>query len=137
VLGTGNELDVGDDETPVDAGRVRLGQPALHLAAGRAHTCALLVSGAVRCWGAGQYGRLGYANEHNVGDKEWPGAAGDVDVGGPANLIAAGGFHTCAVLTDGCVRCWGLGENGQLGYGNTNSVGDDEVPSAVGCVQIF
>jgi alpha-tubulin suppressor-like RCC1 family protein len=34
-----------------------------------------------------------------------------------AATIAAGGQHTCAVLTDGGVRCWGANEHGQLGNG--------------------
>jgi alpha-tubulin suppressor-like RCC1 family protein len=29
--------------------------------------------------------------------------------------IAAGGYHTCARLSDGTVRCWGHNEYGQLG----------------------
>jgi alpha-tubulin suppressor-like RCC1 family protein len=137
VLGTGREFDIGDDETPAVAGRVDVGEEVVHLAAGQTHNCALLPHGRVRCWGAGEYGRLGYGNTNNVGDDETPASAGDVDVGGEVTQLAAGGFHTCALLSDGCVRCWGLSDHGQLGYGNRTSIGDDEVPATAGCVSIF
>ena len=136
-LGYAHQLSVGLDDEPAVAGTVNIGGPVLHLAAGALHTCALLNGGRLRCWGAGEHGRLGYANTSNIGDDETPAAAGDVDVGGEVTQVAAGGFHTCALLKDGCVRCWGLGENGQLGYGNKNNIGDDETPAAAGCVSIF
>ena len=52
------------------------------LAAGNAHTCALLDNGAVRCWGDGGSGRLGYANTNSIGDNETPGSVGPVSLGG-------------------------------------------------------
>jgi alpha-tubulin suppressor-like RCC1 family protein len=42
--------------------------------------------------------------------------------------IAAGGAHTCAVLTTGDVMCWGSNAEGQLGIGSTSNT---RVPSAV------
>ena len=48
-----------------------------------------------------------------------------MNVGGKATALAAGDFHTCALLDTGTVRCWGKGVNGQLGYGNTDNIGDD------------
>jgi alpha-tubulin suppressor-like RCC1 family protein len=48
--------------------------------------------------------------------------------------LAAGGFHTCALLDDGNLRCWGYNFYGQLGYGNTNTIGDDETPASAGNV---
>ncbi|MBI5534774.1 MAG: S8 family serine peptidase [Deltaproteobacteria bacterium] len=129
ILGYGNTKSVGDSLSPASAGNVAVGGQIAQIAAGAAHTCALLASGKVRCWGQGAAGRLGYGNTQSIGDDETPSAAGDVPIGAAATLIATGGEHTCAVLTGGGVRCWGRGDAGRLGYGNTSSIGDDESPS--------
>jgi alpha-tubulin suppressor-like RCC1 family protein len=135
-LGYGNEDDIGDDETPAAAGDVDVGGSVAQLAVGWNRTCALLETGAVRCWGFGEYGQLGYGNRNDVGDDEVPAAAGDVDVGGPVVQLAAGASHTCALLETGAVRCWGRGLDGQLGYGNTNNIGDNESPVVAGDVNV-
>ena len=31
--------------------------------------------------------------------------------------VSSGGFHNCALKSDGTVNCWGNGENGELGDG--------------------
>jgi cysteine-rich repeat protein len=135
-LGYGNEDNIGDDEVPATIGDVDVGGPVEQLAAGAYHTCALLKTGAVRCWGAVESGRLGYGNEENIGDDEEPATAGDVDVGGPVVQLAAGSYHTCALLGTGAVRCWGRGDDGQLGYGNEENIGDDEEPATAGDVDV-
>ena len=134
-LGYGNRSTIGDDETPASAGNVPLGGKATAIAAGYEHTCALLTTGDVRCWGLSGYGQLGYGNTHNIGDDETPATAGNVPLGDKAIAITAGKYHTCALLTTGDVRCWGAGAYGQLGYGNTNNIGDDETPASAGNVQ--
>src|SRR6185503_17727667 len=48
-LGYGHTDPVADE--PIDVGDVSLGEPAQDVAAGTTITCALLESGAVRCWG--------------------------------------------------------------------------------------
>jgi len=132
-LGYGNHYKIGDDETPASAGNVNVGGTVSQISAGREHTCALLSTGAVRCWGAGQ---LGYGNTDHVGDDETPASAGDVSVGGPVTQVAAGGRHTCALLSTGAVRCWGEAFAGQLGYGDTDQVGDDETPASASDVNV-
>ncbi len=127
-LGYANTQNVGDNETPASYGSLNLGGAAAQVSAGRFHTCALMADGNVRCWGIGLYGQLGYGNKQNIGDNEHPAAAGNVQLGGAAAKVAAGGHHTCALMVDGSVRCWGLGLYGALGTGNTVALGDDETP---------
>jgi len=134
--GYGNTNDLGDDETPASAGDVNVGGRVVQISAGGVHTCALLDTGAVRCWGMGHYGHLGYGNINNIGDDELPASAGDVNVGGRVVQISAGAEHTCALLDTGAVRCWGRGSEGQLGYGNPRSIGDDEMPASAGDVNV-
>ena len=135
-LGYGNTTAIGDTETPASAGDVDVGGPVVKIAAGAQHTCAILRTGAVRCWGAGADGRLGYGNMSSVGDNEHPVTAGDVDLGGTAIQIAAAGRHTCALLDTGAVRCWGSALQGRLGYANPADIGDDEAPRAAGDVDV-
>jgi alpha-tubulin suppressor-like RCC1 family protein len=135
-LGYSNVNHIGDDEDPAVAGDVNVGGTAVELAAGAYHTCARLDTGKVRCWGYNNSGQLGYGHTNSIGDNETPASAGDVSLGGAARQIGAGGAHTCALLTTGAVRCWGVNNLGQLGYGNTNNIGDNETPASAGDVPL-
>lgn len=128
-LGYGHRKSV---RSPVTSGDVRVGGKVTQIAVGLVHTCALLDGGRVRCWGSASSGALGYGNGVDIGDDETPESAGDVPVGGKVVQLAAGSAHTCALLESGKVRCWGDGRYGQLGYGITERIGDDETPSEVG-----
>ena len=129
-LGQGGTDSLGDGEGEM-GGNLRpidLGASATSISAGGRHTCALLSDGKVKCWGRGENGQLGQGGTDNLGDDN--GEMGDklhpIDLGGvSATSISAGGWHTCALLRDGEVKCWGSGENGQLGQGNTDNLGDD------------
>ncbi len=134
-LGLQHAETIGDDETPGNANLpvdVLLSEPAVQIAVGDDFACALLSSsGTVQCWGANDVGQLGYGHTWRVGDDESPGSAGTVALGGRAVSVVAGAHHACASLDDGSVRCWGLNDSGQLGYGHTQDIGDDELPTSV------
>jgi hypothetical protein len=98
------------------------------ITAGTLHTCAILDNNTVKCWGLNGDGGLGYGDTNHRGDE--PNEMGDnlpaVDLGTGRNAkaIAAGGGHTCALLDNNTVKCWGRSNAGQLGYGDTNDRGD-------------
>ncbi len=75
-------------------------------------------------------GRLGYGNRTRSATPRRRGRSGRSISGSGRRAVAisAGGEHTCAILDNGTVRCWGYGAVGQLGYGNTDSIGDNETP---------
>lgn len=89
--------------------QVALGEPAASIAVGPWHTCAVLERGALRCWGDNRYGQLGYGHTQNVGGEVALQNLPDVDVGGHVVAVGVGAHHTCAMLDDGAVRCWGSG----------------------------
>ena len=118
---------VGDDEHPEDKGPVPLsGGDVLQVSAGATHTCVLFEGGNVACWGQGGSGRLGYGSTDNTPAEQAPDAQGFVALPGPAEMITTGDEHTCALIEGGDVVCWGRGNEGQLGYGNPDNVGDGE-----------
>ena len=137
-LGLGSVNSLGDNEKPSVAGDVDVGGKVTQLAAGRDHTCALMETGAVRCWGGGLYGQTGHSNTVTIGDNELASAGGDLKVDPmlKATAIAAGEYFSCALLESGKIRCWGYGGNGSLGYGNVNNIGDNEFPSTAGPIDL-
>ncbi|PRP90481.1 Regulator of chromosome condensation (RCC1) repeat protein [Enhygromyxa salina] len=124
-------------ETPSALTPIELGGPALAIAAGYQHSCALLDGGDVRCWGNAEAGQLGYGDEEPVGLTDLPADRDPLELGGTARYIAAGGLHSCAVLEGEGVICWGNNEYGQLGYGFTHTIGDDELPEVAGLVDLL
>ena len=135
-LGYPDSGNIGDSEDPADAGPVQLGAKAIDIAAGTSHTCALMESEDVMCWGANNYGQLGYGHTDSVGDDEHPDSEGIVNIGGKVKSLTAGSFHTCAILVSGDLVCWGYGGAGLLGYSNEKSYGDLLLPSDAGFVNL-
>ncbi|HWB79413.1 MAG TPA: hypothetical protein VG755_30835 [Nannocystaceae bacterium] len=135
-LGYANTNDIGDNEAPNAAGDIDTLDSPTAITLGFAHTCAVLESGGLQCWGLGTNGRLGYSSTSSIGDDERPSDVDVVDIGTDVTAVAAGTAHTCAITVDGDVMCWGLGTDGRLGYANEESVGDDETPASIGVVDV-
>ncbi|MDZ4676554.1 MAG: hypothetical protein SGI74_03510 [Oligoflexia bacterium] len=115
-LGLGDVAARYAPTTPINFG----GDYVTKFAMGYTHICAILNTGAVKCWGYNGYGELG---QDNTTQLTTPSAA--LNLGTTAIDIGAGSYFTCALLTGGNVKCWGYNNgNGQLGIGNNNSMGD-------------
>jgi len=90
---------------------------AIQIAAGWNHACAVRADHSLWCWGGNGDGATGYGQ---LGDGTLDNSAIPVEVTavGDVSIVAAGGWTTCAIRTDGTVWCWGYGEQGGLGDGN-------------------
>jgi alpha-tubulin suppressor-like RCC1 family protein len=124
------DVDDHQEGTPLRSGVV-------DAAGGFVHVCALVDGGGIRCLGGNAFGQLG--------DGVTPiGAATDSfgvpvasthvpthvqGISSDAIEVAAGWWTTCAMLSDGSVRCWGRNREGQLGHGTTSD--GERVPVAV------
>jgi alpha-tubulin suppressor-like RCC1 family protein len=128
---------IGRDETPdsFPTLNVGTGRTVTEVATGEQSTCALLDDASVRCWGGQTFGpSIGVPGSPNR--VRAPLDVGPTNVGGPTTAIAVGRYHACALLANGTVRCWGDASKGQLGYGNTNNIGDNETPASAGPVPL-
>jgi len=97
-------------------------------ASGGYHACALSDAGGVLCWGLNDFGQLGSATLETCGVSLTPCSTTPAAVTGLTSGVAAvvpGGFHTCALMASGGVKCWGENAFGQLGDGST---GDSAAP---------
>ncbi|WP_438011640.1 hypothetical protein WME89_25195 [Sorangium sp. So ce321] len=86
------------------------------LAAGGWHNLALLDNGAVWTWGANNYGQLGYGHTTVTPQPTKP---ADVALVTGVKAIAACGWTSLALVSDGTVRAWGRNTWGNLGDGTT------------------
>jgi alpha-tubulin suppressor-like RCC1 family protein len=116
-LGDGSEGEENGISTPVE---VRGLTNATEVAAGGTHSCALLSTGEVDCWGFNHFGgELGDGSEENS----------DIPVGvhgiSDATQVTAGSGHSCALLSTGHTDCWGENSFGELGDGSEEN---SEVP---------
>ncbi|MFN3199899.1 MAG: fibrinogen-like YCDxxxxGGGW domain-containing protein [Bradymonadia bacterium] len=131
-LGQGNTTQRGDG--PNEMGNnlaytnLGTGRTAVHLSSFYHGHCAILDNGKVKCWGYNNYGHLGIGDTANRGDHA--NEMGDnlpyteLGTGRTAVQMASGYYHTCALLDNGGVKCWGYNNNGTLGHNNNTQRGD-------------
>jgi alpha-tubulin suppressor-like RCC1 family protein len=99
---------------------------ATQIAAGELHTCALLLDKTVKCWGRNDFGSLG----NGVMNDE----VQNVAVSGLTNatqIAADSTNHTCAILSDQKLKCWGRNNSGQLGDGTSGEGNYRSTPVSV------
>ncbi|MGB1624495.1 MAG: RCC1 domain-containing protein, partial [Candidatus Poseidoniaceae archaeon] len=110
--------------TAIDLGT---GRTAVALTTGQTHACAILDNGDLKCWGDDWKGQLGDGGSNT--DTSAPSSTAiDLGTGRTAVAIAAGSWHTCAILDNGDLKCWGADGDGQLGDGGSNT--DTNTPSS-------
>ncbi len=119
-LGTVNvQAGNGPDELAALPGiNLGPGRTVKSIAVGSLHVCAILDDGTVECWGSNAYGQLGIGSTENEGDN--PSEVGKypvVQLGHKALQLAAGDSHTCALLDNGTVMCWGYNAQGEARRG--------------------
>jgi alpha-tubulin suppressor-like RCC1 family protein len=119
-IGNGTPGAVLDNDilTPVRVAGFGSAQPVTGISAGNAHACALS-RGTVWCWGAGQYGELGYGGFTSTPPfgLATPTPVTGLTPGLTVTAIAAGSSYTCALLSNMTVWCWGSNRIGELGRG--------------------
>ena len=99
------------------------------IAFGDRHACGLTDDGTVKCWGRNNNGQIGTSG----GDKNTP-IQVSFGSGLTATSIYAGRNHTCAILSDGSVKCWGANQYGQLGISTTANANTPTTINTLGAV---
>jgi E3 ubiquitin-protein ligase HERC3 len=118
------KADLGEALPTVDVGRGRL---VKGVSVGQKHTCAILDDDTLKCWGDNEFGQLGLGDTRSRGGApvEMGDALPRVDLGSSRTVrsVAASDQHTCALLDDDSVKCWGAGFSGALGQGSSKTIG--------------
>ena len=117
------QLGLGTNTDSPNPSAVGSGITAKAITTGTEHTCALLDDDSVKCWGRGDEGQLGSGKTNDIISP--PSASIVLGTNIDATAIASGKFHTCAILDNSSIKCWGSNTAGQLGQGDTNNRGDE------------
>jgi len=112
----GNGTTSYGESTPVDV--VGLTSGVVQVSSQANHSCALLAdNNGVKCWGYNAYGQLGDGSSGNV--RTTP--VDVVGLDGDVIQIGVGTAHTCALMANGGVKCWG--DNSHRQFGNASAIG--------------
>ncbi len=139
-LGQGDTDARGDQPGELGSSLATIDLPgaAASIHCGRHFACAR-VGSAMYCWGRNDWGQLGVGDTENRGDD--PDEMGSnlvavpLGAGRTPRLITTGSHHSCVVLDDDSVKCWGQGFWGNLGlesdlvFGDTPDSTPDQLPA--------
>ena len=122
--GRNNQGQLGDNttnmsQTPISVVGFDSGVSAI--SEGGNHTCAIQ-NGSVKCWGSNSYGQLG---NNTIANSSTPVQVVSNSSFSPlinVSAISVGENHTCAMLQNGFVKCWGQGNFAQMGNGSSNEI---------------
>lgn len=81
-----------------------------------AYSCALVTGGTIKCWGLNERGELGDGTGGHGVSSTVPVVVSGITT---ATAITSSSGHSCALLTAGTIKCWGLNSDRQLGDGTT------------------
>jgi alpha-tubulin suppressor-like RCC1 family protein len=116
-----------DGSSQLSPVRVATGSVFSSLSAGQSHACGLeAATGRVLCWGSSGNGQLG------LGDTSSQSTPQPVPLASAAAVVAAGYDHTCAILDDGSLWCWGYNFEGAIGLDDPYNSPDVLSPQRVG-----
>jgi alpha-tubulin suppressor-like RCC1 family protein len=119
----GNNLSLLSNATPVNT---PVSFTVAHLEIGSTHSCAISSIGIAWCWGEFTNGRLGTTAMSNAVNP-----TATASLGGVASEVAAGGTHTCVLLVNGTVACFGYNDMGQLGQTPTQPASSNSTPTVM------
>ena len=110
---TGNGNTTTPQLTPVAVTGITT---ATQISTNGSHACARLSDSSVKCWGYNGSGQVGTGN--TTTPQSTPVAVTGITT---ATAVSAGGSHTCALLADSTIKCWGYNNYGQIGNGNSTT----------------
>lgn len=122
--GYGSHGELGDGTTntyssPTNAVILPAGRTAVSIGLGGYHACAILDDASMVCWGLDNFGQGGHGQDNN--DPRATPATVAFPEGREPVQVDGGEAHTCALMNDGGVMCWGRDHVGQLGDNGTNA----------------
>ena len=112
------------------------GRTAKAVSGGNMHQCAILDDDTLKCRGYDGHGALGLGNRPN-NRNTWVAVNLGDNYGRKAKAVTCGSQHTCAMLDDDTVKCWGTQQHGTLGYGDSiayNPIQDRDAPEPTAVV---
>ena len=112
-MGDGTIIDRAEPRQTNSLGQDRI---AVSISAGGDQTCALLDDGSVSCWGRNTFGMIG---DNTTVHRTSPTPTASFGGNRTALSVSVGPIHTCALLSDGNVSCWGFGN--AIGNGNSDT----------------